>query len=113
MPAPADIILQIGGSSPTRTDNYGFAIRSLAILAMEPFGAERRIRTSSGWVKASRAAVTPARHMVPAEGLEPSIPAASGFKPDVYTNSTIQAYLVTPAGFEPGISGLRGRRTYH
>ncbi len=30
--------------------------------------------------------------LVPAEGLEPSILAATGLKPDVYTNSTTQAY---------------------
>lgn len=48
--------------------------------------------------------------MVPAEGLDPSILSASDLKSDVYANSTTQAYLVTPAGFEPGISSLRGWR---
>lgn len=50
--------------------------------------------------------------MVPDEGLEPSILSASDLKSDVYANSTTQACLVTPAGFEPGISSLRGWRPY-
>ena len=77
-------------------------------LATGSHGSGLRARTSSYRVKADHADHYTSPENGACGGSRTLNPfPAPGLKPDVYASSTTQADMVTPAGFEPGISGLR------
>ena len=55
------------------------------------FGTAPRFRSSSSWVKAKRAPITPVRYVVREVRFELTCPWASGFEPDTYTSSVTRA----------------------
>ena len=61
-----------------------YVVREAGYDPARPFGHQG--------LSLARLPVPALSHLVPAEGVEPSILAVSGLKPDVYSNSTTQAY---------------------
>ena len=68
--------------------------RSRPALFRRLFGTAPRFRSSSSWVKAKRAPITPVRYVVREVRFELTCLWASGFEPDTYTSSVTRAWCL-------------------
>ena len=104
---PSDIIQHL--EVPARFERAITDLQSVALtnLAMEPYGTAPRFRSSSSWVKARCASITPVRYLVREVRFELTRLSASGFESDTYTSSVTRAYGLprdlNPQSFRPPI----------
>ena len=91
---PSDIIQHL--EVPARFERAITDLQSAALtnLAMEPYGTAPRFRSSSSWVKARCASITPVRYLVREVRFELTCPKAPGFESGTYTSSVTRAWCL-------------------